>query len=347
MGQLKRINGIGIKKGSTWGTWVKPGTGNGMHIVTHTAPKGGRASQDNSNEYGQKMASATFALNYEAQNGPFTAPLYTGGLETMFASVFGIYTSSTAETTVITHKFALDDGEIDEIFHTIAWDDYGTQITTVPSAKIKSFELASDSNGEMLCTIEYMGNTVSIAQSTGPLALTYAADGTKVHKLLASTVYINAQAGADFSAGDAISVNALKAKIERGYKAMPPESGSSSVQAPVDADAPKGSLELNLTKSTATSSGWLTAFYGETQYKAKIVCDAGAIAGKTAHYLATLYLPCLQIETAPDVSEDTPRPVKCSFKVLKKTAAPTGMSSGLPYLEVVNEVAALTGYPAT
>jgi len=63
MGLLKRINGIGIKKGSTWGTWVQPGTGDGMHITAHSKPKGARAGIDNSGEYDQKMASNTFALN--------------------------------------------------------------------------------------------------------------------------------------------------------------------------------------------------------------------------------------------------------------------------------------------
>jgi len=158
-------------------------------------------------------------------------------------------------------------------------------------------------------------------------------------------VYINAQAGADLSAGDEIIVNDFKIKPSRGYMTMPAESGSSAVQAMIDKDAPGIELTLTLTKSTAVSAGWLNAMYNGTQFKAKIVQDAGVIPGKTAHYLRTIWLPCIMVADAPDIGQDTPKPVTVRFRSLRKGSAPTGMTYGVPYMQTVNEVPALTGYP--
>jgi hypothetical protein len=344
MSLIQRENKVGIKKATTWGTAVQPSTGNGVYVKGHTPPKGSRKTVINSDEFGRGMATSGEVMEYDAQSGTMSMRLYWEGLESILASLMGIYTSTPAQgdTGVNVHKFKLDTS-MDSIIHTIAWDE-GDDIKAVDTAKIVSgtFGYADGLNMD----IGYLGDKVSVTNWTGPLGVTYPSEGKGIFKLSQATVEINDQDGADFQESDKFHPSGLSTVLTRGFEAIPVTAGNQTIGEPLEKTAPNIEITLNFPKKESQSSAFLNAFHTRDFKKMRISFDAGQIEGKTSHYIISFNFPKVMVMEAPDFVQDTPIPTTVKFKALKATANPTGMDEAVPYITLTNAAAALTGYPS-
>ena len=342
MSLLKRENGIGFKKATTWDTPLEPSTNNGLVLKEHTPPVNAREVFKNDNEFDKDLPTLQQLDNFEPAEGNFVAPFYYEGVEELLAAIFGIYTSSAA-TDGINHDFEFDPA-ISGIFHTYAWDE-GDEVKAVPTAVLKGLKLSYDGGFDLECN--YMGPRVSIAGGYAtPLGLTYKTTGVDKFKLLQATVWLNDNDGSDFADGDKLCINNLEIDIQRGFEAQPHCAGNSSILEPKEITAPTFEVTLNFPKKDTANKTYHGDFSAGTKKKMKIQF-LGPTIGGTDFYTFTLSLPLLTIMEAPEYSQDSPIPTTVKFNILKAAAAPTGMTEIVPYARLINEIPALTGYPAS
>lgn len=346
MSNNRRERGIGIKKETVWGTAGEPTTGDGIYLLRFSPPKGDRKLVTNGDEFDHDLPTAIYPMDYPEQTGNMGGRLYFEGVERILASLFGIYVEGTPpEGGVVRHEFTFDP-IIGSIFHTLAWDE-GSEVKAIPSMKIKSGKISYDDGFQF--DVDFGGDRVAIQTWSEPLTITYPSDGKGIFKLLKTTLSINAQGGADFVAGDVIHVNKLDIGIDHKYKTLPITSGYEGVSEhqPGD-DPPDFTIDLSFPEKDATNDYFLTSFDAATKYKMRIKMESEAvISGKTSKYTLEINLPGLYIAEAPVYAQESPIPVSVKFAIYRVAANPTGMTNVLPYAYMLNEIPALTGYPAS
>ena len=344
MSTNKRENGIGIKKGTTWGTAVEPSTGDGIYLLTHTPPKGSRDLLTDRDEFDHDLPTKVQPMDFPEQEGSMSGNFYYEGMERILAAIFGIYVVGTPpESGVVRHEFTFDP-VIGSIFFTIAWDE-GDEVKNVPSAKFKSGRIYFD-NG-LKFDFNYGGDRVTISGWSEPLTITYPSDGVGVFRMLDTVVLINAQTDADFDSGDVVHCSGVSLEPSQGYQAKPVSTGYEGIGEHRSKDAPEFNIVLNFPEKDATNAAFLTSFSAGTEYKMRIKMEGAVISGKTSKYTLEFDFPRLYVMEAPDFDQDTPIPVTVKFGILRAASNPTGMTNVLPYAYMFNEVAALTGYPAS
>lgn len=346
MSVFKRENGIGLAKATTWGTTVIPGAGEGVFVLTHTPPKGDVNLVTNEDEFDHDMATAVYPMDFPEASGSMSLRFYYEGLERIMAALFGYYDEGTPpEGGVVNHEFGWDP-VIGSIFFTVGWDE-GDEAKVVPSAKIKGGKIYFDNGAKI--DINYGGDKVTpLSASEGTLTnLTYPSTGKGIFKLLHTTVWANAQAGADFGAGDKLYPNGISIEIIRGYQALPVVAGSDAIGEHLEPDTPQFLITLNFPKKDSTNEGFISDYQIGTLKKLRIKMEGAVISGKTSKYTLCLDVPMAMIVEAPEYSQESPEPVTVKFKAMRAAGAPTGMTVVLPRAYMYNEIAALTGYPAT
>lgn len=337
--------GIGFAKGAIWGTAVQPGTGHGIHLMRFTPPKGDRSSQHDGNEFNHDLPTAVYMGDYPEQPGSMGGRFYWAGMERVMASIFGIYASSTPEAGVIKHEFTFDP-IIGSIFHSLAWDE-GDEVKNVPSFKFKNLRIFYDDGFQWDSDIG--GDRLVIPTWSEPLLLTYPSEGLGIFRLVNTVIQINAQGGADFSAGDKINPNGIEINIDHKYQTLPVTAEHESISEHEAGDeSPEFSVKLDFPKKDTQNDYFLTSFNAGTKYKMRIKAESAAvIPGKTSKYTFYLDLPALYISEPPIYDLKSPIPSSVKFSIYRPSAAPTGMSLAVPYSYIINQVAALTGYPAS
>ncbi len=341
MSLIQRENKVGMKRGSTWGTAVQPGTGNGLYVKGHTPPKGARKLVTNEDEFGRGMASSGEVLEYEAQSGSMSLRCYWEGLEGITASLMGLYGSSVPEAGVVRHKFKMATSAA-SVFHTVAWDE-GDEIKAVNSARIVSgtFSYADGLNLD----VNYMGDKVDVQGWTAPLSVTYPSEGKGIFKLSNATVQINAVGDVDFVSNDNLHPSGIDIAITRGFEGLAVTAGNNAIGEPVEKAAPVVEITLTFPKKETVTAAYFNAFNNRDYKKMRIKYQGDDIDGTTSKYEIQFDFPKLLIMEAPDFAQDTPLPTTIKLKVLKAEVAPANMEGNVPFIYIQNTVGALSGYP--
>jgi len=346
MSNIKGERGIGLAKGVTWGTAVEPSTGNGIYLQRFTPPKGDRKLTTNGDEFDHDMPTLILPGDYPEQTGSMGGRLYFEGVERILASLFGVYVIGTPpEAGVVRHEFTFKP-IIGSIFHTVAWDE-GDEVKCVPSMKIKSGKISYDEGFQF--DVDFGGDRVTISAWSEPLAITYPSDGVGVWRLLNTTVSINAQAGADFSAGDVIHVNKLEISVDHKYKTLPITTGYEGISEHKQSDEHPGFIiDMAFPEKDAVNALYLPSFDAGTKYKMRIKMESAAvISGKTSKYTFEVNLPGLYLPEPPVYAMESPIPTSVKLATYRVAANPTGMSNVLPYAYLLNTITGLTDYPAS
>jgi hypothetical protein len=345
MSIIKRENGIGMALADTWGTPVIPAAGEGLFVITHSTPRGDVDQVTNEDEFNVDMATAVYPMEFPEASGSMTIRHYFEGLERLWAAFFGYYAAGTPpESGVVKHEFRWNP-VIGSIFFTIGWEE-GDETKIVQSAKIKSGKIYFD--GGLKMDIAYGGDKVKVlSDSEGSLSsLSYPSDGKGIFKLLHTTVWANAQAGADFADGDILDVNGISIEPARGYESQPVTSGKDAIGEHLEPGTPLFTITLNFPKKSSQNESFISAHQLGTLKKLRIKMEGPVISGKASKYTLNIDVPMARISEAPEYSQDSPIPTSVKFTAMRAAAAPTGMAEVLPFAYLINEIAALTGYPA-
>jgi hypothetical protein len=341
MSLIQRENKVALAKGTTWGTAVEPGAGHGYFVKAHTPPKGARKIVTNEDEFGRGMASEGQILEYEAQSGSMSLRVYWEGLEPMLASLMGKYDHTGAGPYTHTFTLATVGGGI---FHTVAWEE-GTEVKCVDSATIVSgtFAYADGLNLD----VNYLGDKVSITSGwTDPwgAAVTSPSEGKGIFKLSNATVWVNGVGDADFAVGDKLFPSGIDVAVTRGFEGLAVTAGNDAISEPIEKTAPTVEATLTFPKKETATAAFFNAFKGRDYKKMQIRYEA--VDGSDT-YSIVFNFPKMFIMEAPDFAADSPIPTTIKLKALLASTPPTGMTAGVPYIQLTNKIATpLSGYPS-
>jgi len=348
MSIIKRQNKVAFKKGTDWGDAVEPSTGDQLHVETNSPPAGEREQITSAEEYGEGLESQLCMGPYPEQSGSFAGKLYVSQDKIMeiIASIFGSYggTPDTPQIGALTNVFVLQRILSTDIFHTIAHDE-GSQVKAVDSAKFNSFAIALD--GSYKHTTNYIGNIYGVKSLFAtPMVVT---GDPRIACFLNenTTVRINAQSAAALSSADDQDVTSYSFTAERGYTSVPVTAGTAAISDVIDNTQPMLTVVLEYPKKTAQNEDHLTEYQAGTIYKMSIAMTGPNIVGVTPDtpYQFTINLPGVYITTTA-VDQETPEPTSTTFTVQYDSGNVAGMSYNVPYIEWINDLTALTGYPA-
>jgi len=337
-GPERRFLAVGARKGADWGDALALGAGYGLPT---RALAGFNVSRDyiSANEADTPLPrTSNLDVIKPVDLTHSVDMLYDpGALGTLIALLMGTAGApSLVETGVHKHTFQLADSAWGK-FATIAAEFPG-KIWECPSAKPMEWLLKASDRGFVTSELKLRGNTIiddSIVNTATQMdALTYADRENRV-LFRQNTVKMNAQAGGDVSAENALNVNGIEASIKRTGHDEPRGANGISILEPAEAGWPDIRLKLNFPRFDTVSA----AFFGSAEdevYQKAIVMFEGVLAGAAAKYSLKLYLPRLRM-LMPEGGWDEIVKVGVELVAEEASAAPTGMSYTRPYIELVNK----------
>lgn len=274
----------------------------------------------------------------------FTMRYDPGALGVLLASLFG----TSSNPPVLTSGGYL---------HTARWlsENYGEYVTfvieraskilEVPSAKVHMLDL-NIADGLLKGTIGLRGNTVINTgqenEATEMDALTYKDRGNRV-KFSDLTVYMNTQATASQPDADAaLEVSDISMHFERPHDGLH-KAGSQQIIEPMENAHPIVTITLTFPRMNAINNAYFADFIAETEKKAYIKFENGAIPGQAALFTFFLYFPRLRIINI-DYPFDEIVPATITLQAEEAASNPTGFLYTIPYYRLLNT--RTTGYLA-
>ena len=95
-------------------------------------------------------------------------------------------------------------------------------------------------------------------------------------------------------------------------------------------------LELNYPVKSAQNS-LITQYYAGTAYKARLLFEGDLIGATSEKYSVKIQLPKMYLQAGPSIQYDTPYPTSLTFRAVKATTAPAGMTGiQLPVVDIVD-----------
>jgi len=331
----KRYYASGTKRGTTWGTAVALGAGDGVLAkddgglalvqtyeqyegIDQIMPMDGELSLIGPIEFAPRID-----LQYEM-----------GAWGRWLAALWGTAgTPQTLTTGVYKHTFQYADSV--SHFFTFCQERPG-KIWEVASAMPYKLNLKPDGS-KIAAVLGLRGNTLiddsTVNTATQIDALTYASRGNFVNFIHGSFL-MNEQGGSALGSGDAVTISDFELNFERAIDAVH-VLGSSVLAEPKEGAFPRNTLKITLPRATSTNMAYFSSFKSLTSYKAKLEFTGALISG-SYYYKITFYLPRLRLQVAPDVKLEDIIKNEMTFEIEAASSAPSGMSYARPYIEVVN-----------
>jgi hypothetical protein len=317
-----RLNNSAVIKGATWGKAAQAGAaGLGISPTNKGAiklnmPVMEREEITNANETGIDFANvnaADFTLDFNHT--------FLGRENLLLASLIGADSEAQQAATIAwLHTMAMADSA-SGIFVTYAVDK-NDKVYVVPSAKVTKGSFSMN-NGFIKSSFSLRGDEVTDADAvvTALTSVTYPA--IERLKYSGSVFRINAQAGADFGAGDVVKPNAFTLDIERKFDSIH-AAGSANIIEPRENGKPTVKLVMEFPRMDSTNEVWLASWKAGTEYKADLTITGSLIVDTYYNYLKFQF-PRLILEDF-DVPESGLLGVKATFRAVVASAAPTGMT---------------------
>lgn len=344
-GNATFVAAAAIEQGSTWGTAVAVGAGDGI-AITGESISGGRAAlprEDLGYPWGQGID-----VGAERHRGAINFDLFHGGgagrLMSYFFGTSGSPTQTPPSTgTTYLHVLTLENALTK--FGTVCLAKRASQKWwQYASAKAARLELSGSGNERVRGSIEFIANALDRDSSTNTTTQTNAVT-VPTRRALAyakqGTFRLNAQAGGALaSTTDDVPILGFKFTAVRPFDEPELIDGTNYIAEPVEAGECMGELEITLRSYDAET--WIAAYLAQTEYKADLkLLSAYTPSGGAAMY-ALLNIARMVVAEQPQapVANRGPIPHVVRFKCLTPSAAPTGMS-GLtqPFeLQVLDEV---------
>jgi hypothetical protein len=336
---IKRVQKIGAKKATTWGTAVAVGTLSGLS--TETLSGFGR-DQD----YIQvKEADAPLPRSSQldvVKPVDFThgvkMPYDPGALGSIVAALMGIAGAPAQQggTTAYLHTLQLAD-EIYGLFFTIPATVGAGKVWECHSAKPMEWTLKAAERGFMASELKLRGDDIvddsAVNGDSQMNALTYP---NRENRILFrhNTVKVNDASAGDVGSATALNVNNIEVSIKRQGFDEPRGANSINILEPRDAGWPDIRVKLGFPRIDATSEAFFATAKAET-YQKMIIVFTGALIASTYYYTLKFWFPKLRLLN-PDMTYD--EMIKLGIELIAEEAssAPTGMSYTRPYITLIN-----------
>lgn len=329
----------GIQVASTWGTAVAAGAGD--KLVAEIT--------DSANESvlePRMLGSGAYMVTTSTKSN--TAPSvnismdvgYRNNADTILAQFFGTSGSpseQTASQADYLHTMTFNT-TLNAKYLSVARETSTTTTLEYPTCAVRSITLRAEANQYAQLTAELVANkieTASAVNTNAALANVTLTDTELTAVSFDDDFWIDTQGSTTLASGDQLNITSYELTLTRPQM-MPNEiKGSAGNGAPI----PDGLFDGTLTVTLAElpDHAWFTAWNAETVYKSRLTIE-GTQIGTGVNKAWNVYLPGMVLVTKPDVALSNPgaNPVTLTFKLLKASTNPTGMSSTYPYITVVN-----------
>lgn len=232
-------------------------------------------------------------------------------------------------------------------FVTVAEETSSTTVREFPTCSARSFTLRTPSvPGYLEYAAELAANDMELSTSTNTnavLAASTLVDTDILSPAFDDDFWIDTQASGSLASGDQFNILGYELVLNRPQESANEIKGAAGNGSPSITDDISGRLTITV-KELANHSLY-AYFAAETALKCRFTVE-GAQIGSGALKSLNVYIPRMQLIAAPQHGLVVPgmNPVTYVFDISEATSAPTGMSSVLPYFELVNTLA--TGYQA-
>ena len=186
------------------------------------------------------------------------------------------------------------------------------------------------------CSLDWVSGERDLASGTNSdLSGVTITDTEAVTVKNESQFQINLQSGGALAPGDRVCIRSYDLTLTRDKEQVSEICGVAGLGQPIAEGL--YTAELTVEFSGLDDFTWYNAADAETEYKCLLEVEGSQIgAGLNKTY--RIFLPRLKVIQDPTYDLDDPgvNPHVVTFTGLAATAAPTGMSDGLPYMEIIN-----------
>lgn len=221
---------------------------------------------------------------------------------------------------------------------TYAVQSASASVHEYPSAVFNSITLSSASPKTFLnWSATAIANNVLFSGTTNSFANITAAtiaDEEKIKVTAADNFWINSDSGA-LDSGDILAITDYQIVLNKPQSTAKEIRGLIGTGAPVVDNMIDGTLTVTV-RGNADNT-YHTAWEVGTEYKA-LFRTIGTVIGAGTNKSITVFTPRLKLIEMPGYSVSDPgtNPLTLVFKLMVRSANPTGMDSTLPYVELVN-----------
>lgn len=339
---------IGIKKGSTWGTAIA--VSSGMYLYGRITLSGG--------DDGYFPADLGFAGKRQTQTFlkrnlqvTITADLaYSQAIMALVTSVMGTESSPAEQTGSqgdYLRNLDLADSNVG-LYWTVAWLNEDDDVAELASVKWTGFTITQEANGVGQVSVTGVADTLgitgagaasSVANITGNTPLTYQSS------VLGGTNHyfrMNSDSGAGLSGTDNKPILNYTLSLQRTLDPLYALRGASTPYSlePTPLGDIVGTLSFQLAYIDDSVQDLIANWLAKTTWKAEIFMD-GAQIGSGVNTSYKFQMPYLMSDGSLPAGYDAPaknsrmQPAM-SFAMLKRSAAPTGMTGVTDYLRIVS-----------
>lgn len=208
------------------------------------------------------------------------------------------------------------------------------------SAACTSLSVSSSSVKSYLSwNASFIADDVILTSPTNNNAALQACTIADTEKIVVSSTdefWINAQSGGALSSGDRLAITDYSLQLDKPQETAKEVKGASGNGEPVATGLLSGTLTVTL-RANADNT-YYTAWDAGTEYKC-LFQSIGTQIASGDNKSVTFYTPRMKLINAPDFSNSDVgiNPVTLTFKILAAESNPTGMSSTLPYVGLLNE----------
>lgn len=336
MARGKGFQGIvGLKKASTWGTEVVPGSGDGIEVTSLSVTGGLDLIPDD------QITGAVTAKPSSNGNQNVEVELMTGhryqGLETALALFFGTAGSpSTVDTSAYQHVIK-PKTDFDGIFGTLAYEYIkDTAVAAIPSLKWTSCTIGAKQGERVKVTLKGIGDTWTDSSSNNTTTTidTITLPSNREYATFAQCSFLMNNQSAGSLASAAVYVNEWELTFERPHKANITTERGNKTSEPLPSGFMTGKAKFGFSvvdSGTGGNSGLLADQLAGTAKKVKIVLTGSSLAGASTQYFGmNIWLPYVQLLPGAKPAPSEPGAIAWTqeAELHHASSTPTGFTSG-------------------
>ena len=227
-------------------------------------------------------------------------------------------------------------------YGTLAYESSSATVIEYPSCAVRSFTLsASDAPGILSANFELIANNAVITgtvNSNASMASATLTDTEVVAFAFDDTFRMNSSAGATLAGGDQKNILSYSLTLTRVQEIQGEIKGSVGNGSPVATSTPlEGTVTVTL-KELADHADF-TIWSAETPQKCRFDIQ-GTQIGSGVNKAVTINIPKMMLVGEPQYSITSAgvNTVTLTYEIVQATANPSGMSSTLPYIEIINNL---------
>lgn len=228
-------------------------------------------------------------------------------------------------------------------YETVAYESASATVIEFPSCVGQEINFSlEDAPGILEFSASLLANNVLITGTTntnGSMASATLTDTETINFAFDDTFRMNANSGGSLAGGDQYNITGYNLTLTRPQEMVGEIKASVGNGDPIETGLFEGTLTL--TVKSLEDHAKFTEWSAETPQKCSLNIQ-GTQIGSGVNKAITINIPKMLLVQEPnyELTSEGINPLTLTYRILQATANPTGMSSTLPYFEIINGLSA-------